>query len=159
MTLVYVMHPNMEQSTRCKEVLEHIKKQQNVTIRYVQETFKFTEQSVKEEQEAMLKADQIVFLYPVYWWALPGHAKMFVDKVFLPTFAYVYGVPHHAKLHNKKFRAIMTTGGPSKFYQDTSILTTNMKQIYGEYMGMQVQEPFIYFSDQTTEDLKQLKLE
>ena len=75
----------------------------------------------------MISAKQIVFLYPVYWWTLPGHAKMFVDKVFTPNFAYVYGVPHHAKLHNKKFKFVLTTGGPSKFYNDLSVLTANMK--------------------------------
>ena len=156
MTLVYVLHPYFEQSKRCREVLEHVKTLKNVTIKYVPETYQYTEKNIKAEQEAMEKAERIVFLYPVYWWNLPGSAKMFLDKVFAPGFAYVYGMPHAAKLANKKFRAIITTGGPSKHYTDVSIMTHNQQQIFGDYMGMKVETAFFYFSDQTKDALKSL---
>ena len=65
-------------------------------FRQVDEKYVYSAENIKTEQEMMLKATRVVFLYPVYWWALPGHTKMFLDKVFQPNFAYVYGVPHHA---------------------------------------------------------------
>lgn len=39
-------------------------------------------------QEAILKADHLVFVYPIWWGAQPAILKGFIDRVFLPGFAF-----------------------------------------------------------------------
>ncbi|MEI7889708.1 MAG: NAD(P)H-dependent oxidoreductase, partial [Actinomycetes bacterium] len=41
-------------------------------------------------QEAISWAEHIVFAYPVWWGTMPAILKGFVDRVFLPRFAFKY---------------------------------------------------------------------
>jgi len=41
-------------------------------------------------QEAILWAQHLVFVYPIWWGAMPALLKGFIDRVFLPGFAFKY---------------------------------------------------------------------
>lgn len=41
-------------------------------------------------QEAIAWADHLVFVYPIWWGAMPALMKGFIDRVFLPGFAFRY---------------------------------------------------------------------
>lgn len=41
-------------------------------------------------QSAILWAQHIVFVYPIWWGAMPALLKGFIDRVFLPGFAFRY---------------------------------------------------------------------
>lgn len=43
-----------------------------------------------EAQELIRWADHLVFVYPTWWGAMPAILKGFIDRVFLPGFAYKY---------------------------------------------------------------------
>ena len=36
-------------------------------------------------------ADQIIFIYPIWWSGMPAMLKGFIDRVFTAGFAYSYG--------------------------------------------------------------------
>ena len=42
----------------------------------------------KKIQEKILKTDRLVFIYPVWWNSMPAILKGFIDKVFIPRYAY-----------------------------------------------------------------------
>ncbi|WP_316044929.1 NAD(P)H-dependent oxidoreductase [Carboxylicivirga litoralis] len=41
-------------------------------------------------QQAIKDADHLVFVYPIWWSTQPALLKSFIDRVFLPGFAFSY---------------------------------------------------------------------
>ena len=66
----------------------------------------------KLEQEALRKADLIVWQFPFYWYSLPALMKKWLDEVFVHGFAH----GSTAVLGGKKFLVSFTTGAPAEFY-------------------------------------------
>lgn len=48
------------------------------------------EPELLEAQELIRWADHLVFVYPTWWGAMPAVLKGFIDRVFLPGFAFKY---------------------------------------------------------------------
>jgi NAD(P)H dehydrogenase (quinone) len=69
-------------------------------------------------QERIKQANYVLFVYPVWWSRAPAILEGFIDRVFIPGFAYrfrqlfgVYGMPIPL-LKEKKVLAILTHGAP-----------------------------------------------
>ncbi len=67
----------------------------------------------KAEQEALTKADVIVFEFPVYWYQVPALMKKWFEDVFTHGFAYGTGGD---KLHGRTMLLSCTTGSPAEAY-------------------------------------------
>jgi putative NADPH-quinone reductase len=99
----------------------------------------------------MLEADRIVFMYPVYWFSVPGHAKLYIDQVFTPGFAYTIGAnPPYAQLHNKTFHSIMTVGANKIDYPEERVLSDMGSEI-AMYTGMKCERAFVFYDDDNDE--------
>ena len=48
------------------------------------------ESGLKEIQEAITWAEHMVFVFPVWWGSMPALLKGFIDRVFLPGYAFKY---------------------------------------------------------------------
>lgn len=48
------------------------------------------EPDLLEAQQSLLWAEHLVFVYPVWWGAMPALLKGFIDRTFLPGFAFKY---------------------------------------------------------------------
>ena len=48
------------------------------------------EPDLLEMQQEILAADHLVFVYPNWWSTFPALLKGFIDRVFLPNFAFKY---------------------------------------------------------------------
>lgn len=48
------------------------------------------EPDLQDAQQAITWAQHIVFAYPIWWGAMPALLKGFIDRVFLPGFAFKY---------------------------------------------------------------------
>lgn len=48
------------------------------------------EADLKQAQEDILWAEHLVFVYPTWWGTLPALLKGFIDRIFLPGFAFKY---------------------------------------------------------------------
>lgn len=86
------------------------------------------EPDLKKAQKEIMQADHLVFVYPTWWGTMPSLLKGFIDRVFLPGFAYRYKkLPHKFNpfperlLKGKSARIITTTGGSRLIY----LLLTN----------------------------------
>ena len=64
---------------------------------------------VKAEQAALSSADDIVLLYPTYWYSTPAPLKRWLDEVLQRGWAYGTGEP--GALAGKSLRIVTTTGG------------------------------------------------
>ncbi len=70
-------------------------------------------------QDEIKKADHLVFVYPNWWGTYPALLKGFIDRVFLPKFAFIYQdkSPFPKKLlKGKTARLIVTMDTPSWYY-------------------------------------------
>ena len=71
-------------------------------------------------QESVARADHLVFVHPNWWGTYPARLKGFVDRIFLPGFAFQYkkGSPYPAKLlKGKTARLVVTMDGPGWWYR------------------------------------------
>lgn len=70
-------------------------------------------------QQDILQADHLVFVYPNWWATFPALLKGFIDRVFLPNFAFKYhekGQLWDKLLKGKTARLIVTMDTPKWYY-------------------------------------------
>ncbi|QBA20652.1 flavodoxin family protein [Chryseobacterium indologenes] len=77
---------------------------------------------VKTEQEHISWAEQITFIYPIWWTGLPAIMKGYIDRVFSYGFAYRYdhGI-QKGLLEGKKAVIINTHGKSHEEYEKTGM--------------------------------------
>lgn len=71
-------------------------------------------------QDEIRKARHLVFVHPVWWSDLPALLKGFLDRAFLPGFAFAYrkGNPLPEKLlKGRSARILYTMDGPTWYYR------------------------------------------
>ncbi len=77
------------------------------------------EPGLLKAQEAIMAADHLVFVYPTWWATFPALLKGFIDRVFLPGFAFKYrdnSVFWDKLLKGKTARLIVTMDAPVWYY-------------------------------------------
>lgn len=78
------------------------------------------EPDLNEAREAILHADHLVWIYPLWWGSTPALLKGFIDRVFLPGYAFKYqkGSPLPEQLlKGRSARAIVTMDAPVWYYR------------------------------------------
>lgn len=72
---------------------------------------------IKVEQDLIVWADVISFVYPVWWTGLPAILKGYIDRVYSYGFAYEYkNGAVNGLLKGKRVRLFSTTGTPDSVY-------------------------------------------
>ncbi|OME91487.1 MULTISPECIES: NAD(P)H-dependent oxidoreductase [Paenibacillus] len=78
------------------------------------------EPDLQKAQELISWADHLVFVYPNWWGGMPALLKGFIDRVFLPGFAFKYRrnspLPEQL-LKGKTARLIVTMDSPYIYYR------------------------------------------
>lgn len=76
------------------------------------------EKDLIEAQKLILWADHLVFVYPIWWTSFPAILKGFIDRTFLPGFAFKYekNGKRQRLLRGRTASLIMTAGGPRLWY-------------------------------------------
>jgi len=99
---------------------------------------------VERERKYIAEADALIFIYPVWWFAMPAIMKGYVDRVFSEGFAFVSeGGRLRGLLGGKKAFIINTTGAPREIlsrmgYLDAMSKTTDAGIF--EFCGMEIVE-------------------
>jgi len=69
-------------------------------------------------QKKIKDSDEIVFIFPLWWWGMPAIMKNFIDCNFTPGFAYKYTAKWPVwLLRDKKAKVIATCDAPWIFYK------------------------------------------
>jgi len=79
--------------------------------------------TIAKEQEQLLWADSLVFIYPLWWFDRPAMLKGWFDIVLTNGLAFEYsseGVK--GLLKHKKALVIITAGGSEKYFKDNDAL-------------------------------------
>lgn len=78
---------------------------------------------IHAEQQTLLNAEQLVFLYPLWWFDRPAILKGWFDIVFTNQVAFTFndkGV--QGLLPHKKALVIITAGGSEAYFKDTDAM-------------------------------------
>lgn len=111
--LVISGHPNLSESVGNATILDELAaKLPEAEIRRLDQLYPQHNINVKAEQDALLKADIIVWQFPFSWYSLPGLMKLWLDEVFVHGFAH----GSTAKLAGKTLILSFTTGAPQGLY-------------------------------------------
>ena len=87
--LLVLCHPNYKNSFANKIVVDKLKTLiPDMEIDNIHELYPDGKIDVKAEQEKCLKADTIIFQYPVFWFSCPYLLSKWIEEVFAHGFAY-----------------------------------------------------------------------
>lgn len=107
-----------------------------------------TPADIKVEQDLITKADNLVFIYPIWWTGLPAMVKGYIDRVFSYGFSYIAtenGI--EGQLKGKKVIIATPHGTPRAYYEPTgmwnSLMHTQDKGIF-EFCGIEVSKHFFF---------------
>lgn len=96
---------------------------------------------ILQEQKWIRQADQITFLYPIWWTGMPAILKGYIDRVFLQGFAYAFKEGELIQpLKGKKVLIINTHGQSEAAYKPhmhNALKLTSDTGIF-EFCGMEV---------------------
>ena len=99
------------------------------------------EPDLKNAQQQIAWADYLVFVYPIWWGALPALLKGFIDRTFLPGFAFKYHegtLGWDRLLTGKSAQLIATMDSPPWYYRWVSRMPghNQMKKTILEFSGI-----------------------
>mgnify|MGYP000961548187 CR=1 FL=1 len=80
---------------------------------------------IKKEQELILKHDNIIFEFPLYWYSSPPILKKWLDDVL--SFNWAYG--NEYRLKGKNIGFAVSVGGPETEYSKTGYVKFSMNEI------------------------------
>lgn len=102
------------------ETIEIAKLKFNPSLEFGYQKRVETEPDLIEAQEKISRANHLVWIHPVWWGGLPALTKGFIDRVFVPGFAFKYrenSVWWDKLLAGKTAHIITTLDQPAFFYR------------------------------------------
>ena len=120
-TMLIVAHPAFDEdlefskkSIMANEIINHLKDEQNIDIRILEEGF-----NPKEEREILEKYDKVVFHSPWWWYSVSYLLKEYFDKIFIAGYAYpsMPGAEDGEALKDKEVFLSITLGNREETYQ------------------------------------------
>lgn len=158
-SLLIIAHPNKESfSHKLAQEYNNTKKKNWHDIRmidlydderqqnYLQldQTNRYLDDPLREKhQKHITRADEIVYLFPIWWFNCPAILQNRFDVNFTPWFAYKYRsgkITPEKLLNNKSVRVIATAGGPTLLYKTLWWLIITLPRYLGkiDYVGMKL---------------------
>ena len=103
---------------------------------------------VKREQDFITWADQIIFIYPIWWTGMPSIMKGYIDRVFSYGFAYRYDQGIQKGLLKGKSAIIINSHGKSNaeyeaIGMDKALVLTSDIGIFN-YCGLIIKQHFYF---------------
>jgi glutathione-regulated potassium-efflux system ancillary protein KefG len=142
-TLVLVSHPTLDKSKANAKLVAAIRNLPDVEVRHLEALYPDGHIDVAAEQAAAVRADRIVFQFPLYW-----YSTRWEDEVF--AFGWSYG-PGGTKLKGKTLQLVLTTGGPESVYRPGGynmypvIELLRPLEVTANLMGMTLATPLVLY--------------
>ena len=112
--LIISGHPDLGTSVANATILNEVARAlPEAEIRRLDSLYPDYRFDIAAEQNALRRADVIVFQFSFSWYSVPGLLKLRLDEVFLHGFAH----GSTAELGGKKLLLSFTTGAPAALYQ------------------------------------------
>lgn len=147
MILIIYAHPYPQHSHANKSMLEQVSGLDNVEVRSLYELYPDFNIDISAEQQALSRADLIIWQHPMQWYSTPPLFKLWLDKVL--SHGWAYG-DNACALHGKSLIWAVTTGGSAHHFDlgdhpGFDVLAQPL-QATALYCGLQWLEPFVIHS-------------
>lgn len=113
MILVLYAHPYPQHSRACKALLDAANDVPDVEVRSLYDLYPDFDIDVAAEQAALIRADLVVWLHPVYWYSVPSLLKHWFEVVLLQGWAFG---PGGTALRGKHCLWVASSGGDEASY-------------------------------------------
>jgi glutathione-regulated potassium-efflux system ancillary protein KefG len=149
--LVILAHDDTRNSRVNKKFALELDNDENVEIRDIKALYPDFKIDVECEQEAIKRADKIVFQFPMYWFNAPSILKEWIDKVYALGFAFEITKEGYQRreLEGREFMLAVSVGGAKEAYEGEKVKSINeclTPYIYtSKFCGMKVVEPFYVY--------------
>lgn len=120
--LVIVGHPDSQKSQMNRELAETWNAQGQTEVRWIGETAL----DVAAEQQAVERADMVVFQFPLYWYGAPACMKRWMDEVL--TWGWAFG-PDGGLLKGRGLACSVTVGGRLADYRAEGKHATSLDEL------------------------------
>ncbi len=122
-TVLIIGHPHYESSVATKKItdtfirnVELAGELQKLEIRNLIELYPDYRINKLSEQEALIKAENVILQFPFYWYNVPAILKLWMDEVL--EYGFAYGKSGD-KMKGKNLVLSFSTGGPKEAYSAT----------------------------------------
>jgi glutathione-regulated potassium-efflux system ancillary protein KefF len=153
--LVVFAHPYPTRSRACARLLAAIRDLPGLEVRNLYERYPDFDIDVAAEQAALAAATTIVWLHPVYWYAMPALLKHWMDQVLVKGWAFG---PGGSALGGKDCLWVATTGGDEAAYSPEGrhhhpidVYVPPVEQT-ARYCGMNWLDPFVVHGAHLVDD-------
>lgn len=149
--LIILAHDDMNISRVNKRFAQELDSCDNVEVRDIKTLYPDFKIDAIAEQEAIKKADKIVFQFPMFWFNAPSILKEWMDKVYTLGFAFDVTKEGYQRreLEGKEFMLAVSMGGAQEAYDGEKVKSVNeclTPYIYtSKFCGMKVSEPFYVY--------------
>jgi NAD(P)H dehydrogenase (quinone) len=107
---------------------------------------------ITREQQRFLKADLVIWVYPIWWGGVPAILKGWFDRVLAYGFAYSDGRRYDTGFFpDKRGILCLTTGGTQQRFSPTGVYGSieqvlwPVQRLMLEYLAIQALEPFVAY--------------
>ncbi len=155
MILVLYAHPYPQHSRACKALLNAVSDLPDLETRSLYDLYPDFDIDVTAEQSALLRADVVVWLHPIYWYSVPSMLKHWFDVVLLRGWA--YGTEGSA-LRGKKCLWVASAGGDEDSYSASGMHEQPFKNFVppieqtARFCGMTWQTPIVVHGAHAVDD-------
>jgi glutathione-regulated potassium-efflux system ancillary protein KefF len=143
--LMILGHPAPKDSLANSTIVSEARAQiKDLEIRCLAELYPDYRINIEAEQQALLKADIVIFQFPFFWYGAPAILKKYIDDVY--TYQFAYG-SQGDKLSGKKMLLSFTTGASASDYTPIGIENYRLPEFLkpleqtAYYTQMDYQEP------------------
>lgn len=149
MILVVFAHPYPQRSRANRAALKAVRDLPGLEVRSLYDLYPDFAIDVEAEQEALLKAEVVVWQHPMYWYSVPALLKHWFDKVLARGWAYGEG---GTALHGKRCLWVTSTGGGPEAFTPAGMHAFPFEsfvpavQQTARFCGMVWEEPMVLHS-------------
>lgn len=111
-TLILISHPQFADSATQQFLKTAGESQGDVTFQQIDDLYQQHQLDVDTEQQQLIKADRLIFQFPMYWYSSPASLKQFMDDVFTRKLV----VADHL-LRHKELGLVVTLGDSAADFQ------------------------------------------
>src|SRR5687767_5491994 len=143
--LIYA-HPYPDRSRAGRALLEAVSDLPGVAVRSLYDLYPDFGIDVEAEQEALTRADTLVWQHPLYWYSVPGLLKHWFDTVLSHGWAYGEG---GTALRGKSCLWVTTTGGDDAAFSESGMHAYPFGSFIpaiaqtARFCGMRFEEPIL----------------